>query len=180
MKTPFSSPRPRPRGMTLIELSIAIMIAVTLAGATMGMLSQQLSFSRMVQNQTFLLEDCPSINNLLSRMLGRVDSYRIYGDIDAAKAGGAAVLTGGNAIVLIYRDSLNRTSRTIVAAENLNDGTVRLGVYILNGSTWGTSPDWVISTELADAEFFVQSGVLRIRLTGPNNEQITYSGHTQS
>lgn len=166
--------------MTLIEMSIAIMIAMTLAGASMGMLSQQLSFTRMVQSQTFLLEECPAINNLLSRMLGRVDSYRIYGDVDAAKAGGAAVLTGGNAIVLIYRDSLNRTSRSIVAAETLGDGTVRLGVYIFNGTAWGANPDWVISTELADAEFFVQNGVLRVRLTGPNNEQITYSGHTQS
>jgi hypothetical protein len=166
--------------MTLIELSIAIMIAMTLAVASMAMLSQQLSFTRMVQNQTFLLEDCPSINNTLSRMLGRVDSYRIYPDVDGAKAGGAAVLTGGKALLLSYRDSLERVNRVIVAAEDIDPGQVRLGVYVFNGTSWGTSPDWIISTEAADAEFFVENGVLRVRLTGPNDEEITYSGHTQS
>ncbi|MFM7183018.1 MAG: hypothetical protein ACKO2G_16360 [Verrucomicrobiales bacterium] len=133
--------------MTLIEVSIALMIAMVLAVASMAMLSQQLSFTRMVQNQIFLLEDCPSINNTLSRMLGRVDSYRIYPTVAGAKAGGAGVITGGKAIVLSCSDSLERVSRSIVAAE---------------------------------ADFYVENGVLRIRLTGPNNEEITYSGHTQS
>lgn len=166
--------------MTLIELSIAIMIAMSLAVASMAMLSQQLSFTRMVQSQTFLLEDCPAINNTLSRMLGRVDSYRIYPDLDGAKAGGAAVLTGGNALLLSYRDSLERVTRVIVAAEDVEPGSTRLGVYLSTGNSWGSTPDWVISTQAADAEFFVENGVLRVRLTGPNDEQITYSGHTQS
>lgn len=180
MKQPILHPVGRPPGMTLIELSIAIMVAMGLAVASMAMLSQQLSFTRMVQNQTFLLEDCPSINNTLSRMLGRVDSYRIYPDVAKAKAGGAAVLTGGKALLLSYRDSLDRVSRVIVAAENLNTGRVRLGVYLLSGNTWGANPEWIISTQAAAADFFVENGVLRVRLTGPNDEQITYSGHTQS
>ena len=180
MKRPIFHPFRRPRGMTLIEVTIALGVALGLAIASMAMLSQQLSFTRMVQNQTFLLEDCPSINNTLSRMLGRVDSYRIYPDLDGAKAGGAAVLTGGKALLLSYRDSLDRVSRVIVAAEAMANGRVRLGVYLMSGNVWGTTPDWVISTQAAAAEFFVENGVLRVRLTGPNDEQITYSGHTQS
>lgn len=166
--------------MTLIEVTIALGVALGLAVASMAMLSQQLSFTRMVQNQTFLLEDCPSINNTLSRMLGRVDSYRIYPDVAGAKAGGAAILTGGKALLLSYRDSLDRVSRVIVAAESLQTGRVRLGVYLQSGNTWGGNPDWVISTQAAAVDFFVENGVLRVRLTGPNDEQITYSGHTQS
>jgi hypothetical protein len=166
--------------MTLIEVTIALGVTMGLAVASMAMLSQQLSFTRMVQNQTFLLEDCPSINNTLTRMLGRVDSYRIYPDLAGARAGGAAVITGGNAMLLSYRDSLDRINRLIVAAEDLGNGRIRLGVYRQNGNTWGTEPDWVISNQAAAADFFVENGVLRVRLTGPNDEQITYSGHTQS
>ena len=180
MKHPPHIPRRQPGGMTLIELTVAIMVAMMLAIASMAMLSQQLSFTRMVQSQTFLLEECPAINNTLSRMLGRVDSYRIYPDVEGAKAGGAAVLRDGNAILLSYRDSLERVTRVIVAAENIEAGFVRLGVYLLRDNVWGATPDWVISSEAADAEFFVENGVLRVRLTGPNDEQITYSGHTQS
>lgn len=180
MKKPILQRRRCPSGITLVEMSVALMIAMVLAVASMGMLSQQLSFTRMVQDQTFILEECPAINNTLSRMLGRVDSYRIYPNLEAAKSGGAAVLSGGNAVLLSYRDSLNRTSLVIVAAENIEPGLVRLGVYVFKGTAWGTDPDWVISSEAADTEFFVENGVLRIRFTGPNNEQITYSGHTQS
>ncbi len=90
------------------------------------------------------------------------------------------MLTGGKSMLLSYRDSLDRVTRLIVAAEEMDSGLVRLGVYLYKSGSWGTSPDWVISTQAADAEFFVENGVLRIRLTGPNDEEITYSGHTQS
>jgi len=166
--------------MTLVEVTVALMITMVIAGASMGMLSQQLSFTRMVRDQNFLLEDCPNINNLLSRTLGRIDSYRIYPDVNAAKAGGAAVLADGNAMLLTFRDSLNRMSFSIIAAETQPDGRVRLGFYNRVGTTWPNTPDWVISQEAADVAFFVENGVLRVRLTGPNGDQITYSGHTQS
>ncbi len=181
MKTipPSRKPR-RPHGLSLIELTIAITVALGIASASMAMLSQQLNLSRMFRDQAFLLEDCPSINNLLSRTLGRIDSYRIYPDLEGAKAGGAAVLNDGTAVLLTFRDSMNRLEFSIIAAEPQPDGRVRLGFYNRVGGNWGNEPDWIISSEASAVEYFVENGVLRVRLTGPNGDQITYSGHTQS
>lgn len=172
--------RPGNRGTTLIELTIAIMAALLIAAASLAMLSQQLSFTRMVRDQNFLLEECPMINNLLSRTLGRIDSYRIYTDLASAQAGGASVLADGKSLLLVFRDGMNRLQYSIIAAEEQPDGRVRLGYYSLATTTWPTVPDWVVSEKADDVVFLVENGVLRIRLTGPNGEQITYSGHTQS
>ena len=174
---PFLASR---RGSTLIELTIGMMVGMALAVASLSMVNQQLSFTRLTRDQAFLLEDCPMINNLLSRTLGRVDSYRIYSDLASAKAGGASLLAGGNALLLVFRDSLSRLQYTIIAGETIA-GRVRLGVYnSADGTAWGNAPDWVISQAAADVDFFIDNGVLRVRLTGPNGDQITYSGHTQS
>jgi len=42
-----------------------------------------------------------------------------------------------------------------------------------------SGPDWTISTQAADVVFFVQDGVLRTRITGPNGSQIIHSTTTQ-
>jgi len=167
-------------GVTLVELTIGIMLALMIASATMATLSQQLNMTRMLRDQAFMLEDCPAINNLLSRMLGRIDSYRIYGSVDNAKGMGNGVMTGGRALLLSFRDSMDRMEFAIVAAETVDDGNVRLGIYNRTGGVWQDEPSWIISHQAQDVEFFVENGVLRVRLTGPNGEQITYSGHTQS
>ena len=41
------------------------------------------------------------------------------------------------------------------------------------------SPQWSISTQLSDAVLYVENGVMRIKLTGPNGEEIIYSTTTQ-
>ena len=38
------------------------------------------------------------------------------------------------------------------------------------------NPDWLISRQVDNAEFFIQNGVFRMQLTGPAGEMITYSG----
>ena len=181
MITKIPSQHPKyPRGVTLVEMTIAILIGMALSAASMAMLNQQLNITRMVRDQSFILEECPSINNLFSRTLGRVDSYRIYPDVASAKAGGASVLEDGQAMLLTFRDSLNRLQYAIIGAEAQDGGKVRIGYYNRTGGSWGANPDWIISQEATDVVFFLESGVLRIRLTGPNGEEITYSGHTQS
>jgi hypothetical protein len=41
------------------------------------------------------------------------------------------------------------------------------------------TPQWHISKQPTNVSFALQSGVLRMTLTGPNGEQITYSGTMQ-
>ena len=41
------------------------------------------------------------------------------------------------------------------------------------------SSEWSISTQLTDVVFFVENGVLRTVLSGPNGEEVTYSATTQ-
>ena len=40
------------------------------------------------------------------------------------------------------------------------------------------APAWSISNRIEDAVFYVENGVLRTKLTGPNGEEITYSTTT--
>ena len=40
------------------------------------------------------------------------------------------------------------------------------------------SPEWSISRQIEDAVFYVENGVLRTKLSGPNGEEITYSAST--
>lgn len=182
MNLPRPSPDPgrKPRGSTLIEMSVVMLATLAIASASLALISQQVSFTRMLRNQAFLLEEAPMINNLLSPMLGRVDSYRIYPDVAGAKAGGAGVTTNGNALLLSFRNSINQFEYAILAAEDQGDGTERLGYYYYRSGAWGSQPDWVLSNIVANVTFYIENGVLRVQLTGRTGEQITYSGHTQS
>ena len=183
MKAPNPCPGQADRrasgGSTLLEMAVTMMAALAIASASMAILSQQISFTRMMRQQSFLLEEAPMIDSLLSPMLGRVDSYRIYSDVAGAKSGGPGVTSGGHAILLAYRSTINTYSYGIISGETQTDGTMTIGYYYNNGG-WGNKPDWVLSTRASGVEFFVQDGVLRVRLSGPAGEQVTFSGHTQS
>jgi len=168
------------RGMTLVELSVVMMAALLIAGISLSLLTQQLGFQRMLNRQAFLLEDAPLINNLLSRLLGQVDSYRLYPDRASAAAGGMAVLEDSRAVVVSFRGPNNEFQFAMLAFEADADGVGRLGFYNRSGGTWPATPDWIISERARDAVFFIEEGVLRVRLTGPNDEEITYSGYLQS
>ena len=183
MKTsPPSRGRPgraRPGGSTLLEMAVTMMAALAIASASMAILSQQINFTRMMRTQSFLLEEAPMIDSLMAPMLGRVDSYRIYGDVAGAKGGGPGVTSGGRALLLAFRGATGSYAYGIISGETQTDGTTTIGYYYNNGA-WGNQPDWVLSTRAAGVEFFVQDGVLRVRLSGPAGEQVTFSGHTQS
>ena len=58
-------------------------------------------------------------------------------------------------------------------------GDSQLGYYHLDPTvpfTTAGNPDWLISRQVEDADFFVENGIFRVRLTGPAGETITYSG----
>ncbi len=53
-----------------------------------------------------------------------------------------------------------------------------LGYYAVDPSvpfTRAGNPDWIVSNRVTDADFFIEKGVFRVRLTGPAGETITYA-----
>jgi hypothetical protein len=161
-------------------MSVAMLMAIIVAGASLAILSQQVTFTRMVRSQAFLLEDAPTINNLFSRMLGRANDYRVYADVSAAKSGGTSILADGHALLLRFRQPDGSLINAILAAEDAGTGRVRVGFYYTKSNTWKAAPDWVLTSAPTDLTFSIENGVLRALFTGPEGEQITYSGHTQS
>jgi len=167
-------------GVTLLEMTVAIGIGLLIASAGMGLLSQQYAFTRFLQQHEFLLDEAPQLDNLLSRILSKSDAYRVYTDRGAAVSGNDAVLSGGKALMLAFRDPNNVYRYALIAFEEDEDGK-ELGFYNLTAAgTWSEEPDWALSRRVEDVEFFIENGVLRVRITGPAQESIIYSGHTQS
>lgn len=176
--TPDPCPnRPR-RGFTLPELATAISLSLAIAAVIMTLLQQQVTFHRILKAQSFLVDDAPQINNIVTQILGRADAYRIHTNLTDAVTGANAVTEGGTVLVLAYINPDGSQQLGIISFEN--DGVdPRLGYYAVDPavpfSKAGT-PDWNISRRVTDADFYIESGVFRMQLTGPAGETITYAG----
>ena len=73
------SPRQRrSRGFTLLEMTFAIGMSLGIAAMLVGLMQQQVSFTRLLTQFRFLREEAPNINTLMTTMLNKADSYRIY------------------------------------------------------------------------------------------------------
>lgn len=174
-------PIPRARGgFTLIELSVVMFVALAIAGACLAILNQQISFTRLMRSQAFLLEEGPTVNTILSRILSQSQGYRVYDTVTAAKSGGASILSDGGAVRLVFREPDGNLVEAIIGGEDPGDGTLRVGFYRNTSGSWGAQPDWTITNEAGGLAFSIENGVLRARFTGPNGGEITYSGFTQS
>lgn len=179
MKTSHLSPRLRlARGFTLIELSVAMIIAMSISAVMMMLLQQQISFHRIMRAQNFLVEEAPQVNQAISSILAKADAYRIHADLTDAVSNANAVTEDGKSLVLGFQNPDGTRQFGIIAFETINGSSV-LGYYNLDPSTTfagAGNPDWIISRQVADANFFVDSGVFRVQLFGPAGESITYSG----
>ena len=166
------------RGFPLPELATAIGLALAIAAIMMTLLQQQVTFHRIVKAQRFLVDDAPQINNTITQILSRADAYRIHSNLSDAVSGANAVTDGGRVLVLGFLNPDGSRDRGIISFESDNGKDV-LAYYNMNSSATFSeagNPDWLISRQVSDAEFFVQNGVFRMRLTGPAGEIITYSG----
>ena len=182
MKTsPISSKkRPRSSGFALVELTIVILIGLVVSGLMMSLMSQQIAFLRITRAQNFLIEEAPQINNTMTKLMSRADAFRIHNTFTGALNGSGAVTTGGSVLVLGFiNPQTGQRDFGLVSLETDTNGNPYLGYY--NQNQFGTpptfgNPDWIISSRINNANFFVQNDVFRMTLTGPSGETITYSG----
>lgn len=172
----ISHSKSRQRGFTLIEVSAAFMMMMILSGTIVTLLSQHVFFMQMYNNASFLSEEAPRINALVSSIVNQADSYFIFSNLtDAQNLGGATPVTsGGTAVRLTFRNPSGETDESILsyAGGTLNYHYKRLGV-------WSTTPDWVVTSQPKSATFSNDLGLLLIRLVGPEDEVIEFVGTSE-
>lgn len=172
--------RKKTAGFTLLEMTLALGLSLGIAATVVGLLQQQISFTRILSNFQFLREEAPQINTLLSTIMSEADSYRIYASRANAAAGTGAIQTGGRALRLRLRNPDGTTNHAIIAFEFVNGRNLLNFYYRPAGqASWPSTANWTISSRPTLVDFSNNTGILLIAMTGPNGEQITYAGNPE-
>lgn len=175
MKTQLSPPK---RGFTLLELTIAIMMGMAIGAMTLALFNQQLAFLRIFRAQNFLTEEAPMISMYISRLVGKADRFRLHDSVADAMANRNARDVASPVVLLNFRQPDGTMKATILAFE-ARDGTNGLYYYVVPDEGPLAEPQWAVTTVPSLVQFSMEQGVLRVGLTGPNGEGITYSGTMQ-
>jgi prepilin-type N-terminal cleavage/methylation domain-containing protein len=168
----------RRRGFTLVELSIAIMIGFVTSSMVLALFNQQLAFLKIYQTQAFLTEEAPVISVYVSRLIGKADRFRLHDNVADALAGVRVRTTASPVVVLNFRQPDGTLRATILSFENRGAG-LALYYYVVPVSGVLGEPQWAVTKKPSNVQFSLVQGVLRMALTGPAGEQITYSGTMQ-
>jgi hypothetical protein len=166
------------RGFTLIELTIAMVLGIAIGGMVISLFNQQLVFLNLYRSQSFLTEEAPLISLNVSRIIGKADRFRLHDSLDDALAGSNPRLTASPVVVLNFRQPDGTMRATILSFEDRGNGPA-LYHYVVPVTGVLGAPQWFISNKPANVWFTIEQGVLRMTLTGPAGEQITYSGTMQ-
>jgi prepilin-type N-terminal cleavage/methylation domain-containing protein len=166
------------RGFTLIELSIAIMLGLAIGTMVISLFNQQIAFLKIYQAQTFLTEEAPMISHHVRQLVGKADRFRLHDSVNDALSGANPRLTASPVLLLNFRQPDGSMRASIMAFQNLGTGNA-LYYYVVPANGVLGSPQWAISKKPTNVLFSMDQGVLRMTITGPNNEQITYSGTMQ-
>ena len=175
MKSNFKYAR---RGFTLIELSVAIMIGLATGTMTLALFNQQLAFLKIFKAQGFLTEEAPIISTYVSRLIGKADRFRLHDSVADALSGARPRLTESPVVVLNFRQPDGTMRATILSYENKGSG-LALYYYVVPVTGVLGAPLWTVTKAPSNVVFRVDAGVLRMVLTGPNLEEIVYSGTMQ-
>ncbi len=163
------------RGFTLVELSIAIMMGLATGTMVLALFNQQLAFLQIFKTQNFLTEEAPIISMYVSRLVGKADRFRLHDSVADALSGANPRLTPSRVVLLNFRQPDGTMRATILSFENRGTGFA-LYYYVVPVSGILAAPQWAVTKTPANVEFSMVDGVLRMILTGPNRERITYSG----
>ena len=168
------------RGYSLMELTLVMLLGMVVAALLLSIFNQQLAFLRIFNAQSFLTTEAPIINNYLSRVLGSAEGYRLYSSVGSLTGGSAQVMSDAPVLMLRFKEP-NGTFRASVLSFETPGGGKGRGLYfrpVTSAGNLGT-PEWALSLKPTDVKFSVVDGILRTRITGPNGEEITYSGTQQ-
>ncbi len=171
-------PNPHRRAFTLIEMSVSIMLGLATGSMVIALFNQQIAFLKMFKTQSFLTEEAPLISMYVSRLIGKADRFRLHDSVADALAGTNARLTASPVVLLNYRQPDGVMRATILSFENRGSG-MALYYYVVPSSGVLGTPEWAITKAASNISFTMDQGVLRMKLTGPNSEEITYSGTMQ-
>ena len=172
------------KGYTLVELALAVGVGMMVAAMSLMLFNQQVSFIRIFRAQDFLTKEAPLVNNYMGRVVGAADGYALYETIADLNGGSNAVLTNAKVIMLRFAEADGNERAAVVSYETFGgeDGLYFRLVpdkWVPGASASLGDPDWAISKQPANVVFNVEQGILRMMITGPNGEEITYSGTQQ-
>ena len=168
------------RSFTLVEMTIVISVGMMVAAISLTVFNSQLISYKILGAQNFIISEAPQINNTLNRIIPRANFFRMYESLTNAETGNNAVITGGKVLALKFQDVANASDSSFGVIA-YNDTSKELNYYHVNSMAElaVASPSWRITRQLDDLVFYVENGVLRTKLTGPNGEEIIYSATTQ-
>jgi hypothetical protein len=175
----------RRRGFTLLELSIATMMGMLIGAMTLALFNQQLAFLKIYQKQDFLSEEAPLVSMHVSRILAKAERFRLYDSVSDALSNTRPRMAGPfddpPAVVLLEFRMLDASVRKALLVFEDWGGGKALNYYAVPTGVVSTlgAPQWSITRKAKDVGFVMEDGVLRMILTGPEDEQIIYSGTMQ-
>jgi len=162
----------------LIELTLAMSVGIIISAIVMSLVNQQLAFLKIFRAQSFLVTEAPMMNNYVVKIIGNADSYQLYASVDDLVAGRAQVLENAPVIMLRFREPNGTFRASVLSFENPGTGS---GLYyrMVNSSGVLAAPSWVLSKRPTNVRFSIEQGILRMLVSGPNGEEVTYSGAMQ-
>ncbi|MGD7651973.1 MAG: hypothetical protein ACQCXQ_02075 [Verrucomicrobiales bacterium] len=166
------------RAFTIIELTIAMSLGMAVAAMIIALFNQQLAFLRMYRTQSFLMEEAPLISLHVSKLVGRAERFRLHASLEDALNGDNPRSDASPVVVLNYRQPDGTVRAALLAFHDIGEGEA-LYYYIVPSSGPLGDPQWYISNKAANIEFVLDEGVLRMVITGPEGEEVTYSGTMQ-
>jgi prepilin-type N-terminal cleavage/methylation domain-containing protein len=172
MKSPVPSRR---KGFTLIELSLAMTLGLAISAMTLALFNQQLAFLKIYKAQNFLTEEAPLISLHVSKLVGKAERFRLHNSVAEALSGANPRSIASPVLVLNFRQPDGVIRAAILSFENRGIGAA-LYYYVVPLSGVLGAPKWYITKVPSNIVFTVEQGILRMTLSGPNGELITYSG----
>ncbi len=164
------------RGFSLLEMAAALSLSMGVAGASLAIITQHTYFMRQINAFSFIREEAPQINRILTSLLSSASDYAIYDEKSGAFSNGT-VSNSGTALLLFYRSPSGIPDRTAIIFETTGDSK-SLNLYNYRNG-WSSEPGWTITSIADDVLFADHSGMLTIELSGQRGEEITYMGGTR-
>lgn len=171
------------KGFTLLELTLVMVIGLMIASVTLVLFNQQMMMFSAMKTQDFMVNEAPQINSILNKIIPQADSFLIYSSADKV-ANSVPVQADGQVIVLRF-DGANLSEKGeselhktfgVIAFDGQNNGRLNYYSGITDLALFDPSkPTWAISTRVTKANFFIEKGVLRVKIKGPHKGSITYS-----